>query len=595
MRKWPEIQTISRFALGVFTLAVGASSLTMACTGMIGGADGDPTKKGSSALCDPTLRPPAAELRRLTASQYRNTLRDLVAWSTKDPNAANSILAISGALANLPPDQREPTPQDVHGTYRRLDQTLQDTQVQAYYFAALDISASLTSPTWIGKVVGTCATDGNASNDAKCIDDFVRSFGMRALRRPLTDIEVASYRAVYGGSTAQDPAAYADVIGVFLNAPEFLYQVEHGDQKIDDHTYALGAWELASRLSYQLWDTMPDDALFDAARDGSLLKEDGYRKQVDRMFADPRTRQTMDGFFVDWLKAEDLADLTVRNNDPVFKSFAGANLPSAKLRAEMIQDAVDTVDWFVWNDPKGMKELLTTDVSVNRGPELAKIYGVPAWNGQGDPPRFTDGQRPGLFTRALFLTSGGANTRPILKGVFLRKHILCDELGMPPANANAVPPELRPDMTTREVVEELTQKDGTVCASCHRPMINPLGFATEGFDALGRFRTEQRLFDPMNGVLLGSKPVHTDSIPQVEFGDTKPSAGPRDLMSQIADSPKAGACFARNYFRFTYGRWEEKGDGCAIESIGEALEKGSIADMLKAAVLDKRFQQRVFD
>lgn len=529
MHKRAEIRRNRRFTLGALALGVGATALISGCTGVFGEGSDDPNGQTKLGLCDPSLKPPAAELRRLTATQYRNTLRDLVTWATKDAQTAQSILAASSALANLPPDQREITSQDVHGSYRRLDQTLQDTQLQAYYFTAIEIGGALTQANRIGTVVGSCATDADTSNDAKCIDDFIKSFGMRALRRPLTDDEVVRFRMPFGGNTKQDPAAYGDLIGILLNAPEFLYQVEHGEAPVTGKagTYSLSAYELASRLSYQLWDTMPDDALFAAAKDNSLKSDDGYRKQVDRMFADPKTRTTMDGFFRDWLKADDLGPLDLRNNDTLYQNFAGANLPSKTLRDEMIADAIDTVDWFVWNKPGALKELLTTNVSVNKGPELAKIYGTPAFSGQGDPPKFPDGQRPGLFTRALFLASGGANTRPILKGVFLRKHILCDALGMPPANANAVPPQLKPDMTTREVVEELTQKDGTVCASCHKPMINPLGFATEGFDALARFRTEQTLFDPMSGAKVGSKPVHTDSTPQVEIGDTTPRAARR--------------------------------------------------------------------
>lgn len=580
--------------LGAFSLVAGVVTPMIACTGVIGSGGNERTQ--GQGLCDPTARPTPASLRRLTATQYRSTLADLVAWATKDANAARAILAKSASLAALPDDRREPTPQDIHGSYRRLDQTLQDQQVQSYYYAATEIAAQLTSPQWINVVVGPCATDKSPSGP--CLDAFIQRFGARALRRPPTQDEIAQMRAVYGSAQTGDPLAFADVIGVMLNAPQFLYQVEHGDAPVPNQpgTFTLSSWELASRLAYQLWDTMPDDELFTAAADGSILKDDVFRREVDRMLADPRARVTLDGFVRDWLKADDLSPLDLRNTDPLFIAFAGANLPSKTLRDEVIADAVDTVDYFMWTKPSGMKELLTSDVAVNKGPELAKIYGVPAWNGQGAPPSFAAGQRPGLFTRALFLASGSANTRPIQKGVFLRRHILCDEIGTPPAGANAKLPELRPDLTTREVVEQLTQVDGTVCAGCHKPIINPLGFATEGFDALGRFRTEQRLFDPMTGALVGSKPVRTDSIPQVKIGDTRASSGPSDLMQQIAESDKPSVCFARNFFRFTWARWEDDAtDGCVIRSMGDALSKGSLIDVVKAAVLDARFKQRTFD
>jgi hypothetical protein len=179
--------------------------------------------------------------------------------------------------------------------------------------------------------------------------------------------------------------------------------------------------------------------------------------------------------------------------------------------------------------------------------------------------------------------------------VFIRRNVLCDEIPPPPPGANAVPPQLSPDMTTRQVVEELTQKKGTVCTSCHLGAINPLGFATENFDALGRSRTEQRLFDA-NGTPIGSKQIDTRSVPAVEAGDTTPSSGAADLSELIVKSGKANACLARNYFRFTYGRWEDLAtDGCALEQMRKRLDAGgSIGDLLKEAALSPSFRRRSF-
>ncbi|HMI94778.1 MAG TPA: DUF1588 domain-containing protein, partial [Polyangiales bacterium] len=179
---------------------------------------------------------------------------------------------------------------------------------------------------------------------------------------------------------------------------------------------------------------------------------------------------------------------------------------------------------------------------------------------------------------------------------FVRKQILCDELPPPPPGANAKPPELRSDMTTREVVEELTETPGTVCAGCHASLINPLGFASEGFDALGRLRSEQRLFD-MDGSEVDSKPVDTRTIPNVVLGDDTSSSGIAELSEQIAVSGKSEACVARNFFRFTYARWEqEELDGCALEALRTALAAGgTIPDMLRAAVLSPEFRRRRFE
>ena len=262
----------------------------------------------------------------------------------------------------------------------------------------------------------------------------------------------------------------------------------------------------------------------------------------------------------------------------------------------MIDDVLDMLAHYTWNEPGGMKELFTSELSFAKDPRLSAIYGVPAWDGVSAPPRLPPGERPGLLTRALFLSTGTANTRPIMKGVFLRRRMLCDALPPPPAGVNAMPPELRSDMTTRQVVTEVTEQPGTSCAGCHATRINPLGFAFEGFDALGRFRTEQRLFDAQ-GNLLGALPVDTRSVPEVYAGDPRSAAGPAELVQLMLESGKLEACLARNYFRFVFGRWEDEArDGCALERLRRRLaDSGQIRELLKEAALTPEFRRRRFE
>jgi hypothetical protein len=588
--------------------ATSGSGTTGANTNVNGAGDtvGTTTTGGPSAssnpgeppkfACDPAARAPVATLRRLTTTQYKNTLASLASWALADATMGTQMMSgMADVLRAMPEDQREAVPQDLHGSYRRLDQSLQQENVDGAYAAGIAFGNALAAH--LGVVVGTCATDADASNDASCLDAFIQRFGARALRRPLDATEVAFYRSVYGANAAPDPQAYADVIGVMLNSPQFLYFVEHGSAEVAGMpgVYEVTPFELASRLSYQFWDTLPDDTLWQTASDGSLLQPDVYQREVDRLYADPRTRPTISGFVSDWLKTDDLPALDSHNQDAVFRAFAGTDLPGAGLRQQMIDDVLGLVDFYVWNKKGSLDDLLTTELSFARGADLAKLYGVAPWDGVSAPPSFPSGQRPGFLTRALFLASGSANTRPILKGVFIRRNMLCDEIPPPPPGANAVPPQLSPDMTTRQVVEQLTQKQGSVCAGCHTKVINPLGFATEDFDALGRFRTEQRLFDA-NGNEVGRKPVDTHSVPLVADGDTSASAGPADLTRLIVQSGKANACFARNYFRFTYARWEDlAADGCTLESLRKELDGGGrVGDLLKAVALSPAFRRRTF-
>jgi hypothetical protein len=561
------------------------------------GAGGAFVPRGVSFACDANAAPAPATLRRLTMTQYRNTITDLVSWATGSASAGQGVMSsVTAQLGELPDDHREVVPQDLHGSYRRLDQSLQQVHVDATYDVAVAVGAALTTSSRLGAVVGSCATDSSTSNDASCLDSFIKTFGARALRRPLTSDEVDFYKSAYGSSTTASAAAYADLIGVFLTAPELLYFVEHGGNAVagQSNVFDASAYELASRLSYQLWQTSPDDALLAAAADGSLLTDAAYRAQIARMLADPRARPALDEFFADWTKADDLPALDAKNGDPVFKAFAGNDLPNAGLRQAMIDDVLGLLDHYTWTAPAGVASLFTSDLSFARDSRLAKIYGVPAWDGSAAPPALPAGERPGLLTRALFLSTGSANTRPIMKGVYIRKTILCDDIPPPPPGANAKPPDLMPGMTTRESVEAVTEMPGTVCEACHGPVINPLGFATEGFDALGRFRTAQTLYDA-TGAVIGSKPVDTTSVPQVSAGDPTASGGPSDLMALIVASGKVEACLSRNFFRFTYARWEDDtADGCALEDARAALASGKLTDLVTAVLLSPQFRRRAF-
>ena len=390
----------------------------------------------------------------------------------------------------------------------------------------------------------------------------------------------------------------ADVIGVLLNAPQMVYFVEHGSSEVAGKAgiFQLSAYELASRLSYQLWQSAPDAELLAHAADGSLLDAQQYRVQVERLLSDARAHTALAEFFQDWAKVEELPALDAKNLDPVFKAFAASNLPSPSLRQDMIDDVVGLLGYYTWQKPSGVAALFQSESSFARSAELAALYGVAPWDGSAEPPMFPAGQRPGLLTRALFLSTGSPNTRPIMKGLFIRKHILCDSIPPPPPGANAKPPELQPGMTTRETVEELTQMAGTVCAGCHTTLLNPLGFATENFDALGRYRTEQQFFDAQ-GNPAGSKPVDTSGVPFVLSASEAGAAGPSELMGQIVASGKVEACLSRNFFRYTFARWEDLAtDGCALESMRQALlNGGGVVELVMAATLDGSFRERAFE
>jgi hypothetical protein len=568
----------------------------------------------TSFTCDPTQKPPLGVLRARTTAQYTNTLSDLTSFALADPSGGPTVLTeIASTLAALP--SNTPTvPQNSlalatafpDGGWLRGDQDMQIVRVQAFYNIGVAVGQALTQPSRLGTVVGSCATDNDPSNDAACLTTFIQTFGARALGRPITAADVAAYTDVYGTDPTANPAAYADVITVFLNAPEFIYAVEHGDQPVAGlpGVYTLSSYELAARLSYHVWDTMPDDELWGVAQDGTILQDAVYQKEVARLFADPRAKAALDNFYQDYLQVRSVGgprgtgglnyhDFTLGETDPRYIAFAGADLPTASTEANMVTDALGMLDYFTWTAPGTVHDLLTSSLAFPRTADLAQIYGLPMWDGTSMPPSFPPGQRPGLFTRAL-VVAAGEETSPILKGVYLRRYLLCDTISPPPpqaANAVVTPSA---NSTTRQVTEALTSV--SPCNGCHPKWLNPLGFATESFDGLGRFRTEETLYNT-DGSVATKLPVDTAVTPYVEMADGVDTAGgASDLMELAEKSEKPAACIARNYFRYTFARFEDlTADACTLEALRTSLTgNGTLVNMVQAVVNTPAFKQRTF-
>lgn len=564
------------------------------------GTGGAPDNPDVAFACDPSAVPATTPMRKLTGTQYRNTLADLLKLSLKDDALVSAVMSdatVTAAISEVPKDVAATVPTDKYGTFRQLDQDVLPTHIESGFKVAVAVGAAIaTVPARLGAIAGACATDANAGNDAPCMGDFVTRFGERALRRPLDAAEATFYKGVFGTG---GPKGWGDLIGAFLTAPQFLYVVEHGTDGVSGKTdvYKLSDFELASRLSYHFWQTMPDDALFAAAKSGTLSQPAVYQMHVERLAMDSRARATMDEFFYDYFKLfpsaiRDLTKLNIKANDATYKAFAGADLPTAELGRNMANELVDMARYFTWEKGGKFVDLLTNEHSFAKTSDLAKIYGLAPWNGSGEPPKFPAGQRPGFLTRAAFLSTGILMSRPIIKGVTIREHVLCDHVPAPPNNA-AVNSNLdTSNQTTRQAVEAITEQTGTACASCHKLLINPLGFPTESFDSLGRHRTVEKIFDA-TGKMLREIPVDTRSQPQVVAGDKTAVDGAAGMVDLVVKSGKAQACFARNYFRFSFARMEsEAADGCSLERLRDRTQNGSLADVLREAALLPAFTTR---
>jgi hypothetical protein len=356
---------------------------------------------------------------------------------------------------------------------------------------------------------------------------------------------------------------------------------------------------LASRLSYHFWNTMPDEELFAAAADGSLLTDAGYLAEVDRIVADARTRETVDTFYREWLRYDQVGGL---KSTALFDAFANdpAILADGPGVIAAMQEEVDQLtSYYTWEVDGDFQDLLTSDLSFTTSPLLASIYGVSPWDGQGEPGHFENGERSGLLSRAAFLVTGSYQTNPVLRGAIIRRRILCQDMTAPPPSALPAgaldPPEYSPEMTTRQAYEEKTKNEP--CASCHAKM-NPIGFVLEQYDALGRHRTAERMFDPETAEELDALPIDTKAVPELTAGDMAEVSQTADLMQKVAETGQVESCFARTYFRFAHAKIESGNDHCAVERVEAALaglddSPGSLREALRAIALDPSFRQRV--
>lgn len=594
----------SRALPGAFAL------LAFACTGSVmgpgggagpggsggrGGSQGpDPVNPAAPTYqCDESAVPDSVGLRRLTSTQYLNAMRDLVRWALPgDPAGAMAVLSALGpTFERFPEDARFRNNQIP--TNRQMNQPIQQAHVEEGYAIAVAIGRELTTGARLASVVGSCV---NAFN-AQCVNDFIVRFGERALRRPLSGDDVAFYRTNFYRAESNDPAAWADLIAGLLAAPEVFYLVESGEDAVPGKrdVYRLNAYEQASRLSFYFTHTLPDDELWQAAKSGALLGDAEYARQVDRLMAKGEARRSTKEFFEDYLRVEDFDRIDRNRENATFRLFAGDNLPSSMLQQALAEDAVGMAQWLTWDKPNGsVGDLLSSEQSFARSPELAAIYGVPAWDGQGDPPVFpAEQERHGIFTRAGFVATGMVTTRPIIKGVHLRESWLCDHIPPPPPGASNTPVDTT-SRTAREAVELITEQEGTTCRGCHQLYTNPIGFATEVYDGIGRFRTEEQVFD--GETPTGTRPLNTVARPHIDLDDDTEVSGPAGLMRLVRESGKIEYCMAQHLFRYSFARLEDKTrDGCALESLRRAARRqgGSLRDVFREVAMMPEFRTRL--
>jgi hypothetical protein len=389
--------------------------------------------------------------------------------------------------------------------------------------------------------LGSCS----ALEPRACALERIASFARRALRRPASSAELASYAALFDQVATRE----GDAVGLqavaerLLGSPDFLYRVELGDAasgKLTEH-------ELASRLAFTFWEAPPDQELATLADQGNLSAN--LAAQLTRLSSDARAGAVFKRFLGSWLQT---SRTTLASKD------AAAYPEFEALKPEMVAEMDGFISALV--EGNGSVQSIVSAPFTWAGPGLASFYGV-SHSGSGSERVDLPG-RPGLLTRAGFLATLGRarGSSPIRRGAFIRERLLCLPLGLPPPGADAIPSDAVPTTTTREFFSSLTS--GPTCVGCHR-LINPLGFALEAYDGIGRARSSE------NGAL-----IDTSADVTLDDGATQHVAGAEELAAALAKSPQLLRCFATQWFRSRFGRIEVGGDSAIIDALTTALGNG---------------------
>jgi hypothetical protein len=489
----------------------------------------------------------------LTQSEYNNTVRDLLGDTTQPAN-------------QFPPDQ-----QIGDFTNTAVALTVPPLLAQAYQTAAEQLATTALSNPSSKLVPCTLA----AGTDA-CAQSFIQSFGKQAYRRPLTTTEQNALFTLYQSNSMG--ATFANgiqaIIEAVLQSADFLYRVEFGDtSQAQGSVLPLTPYEMASRLSYFLWESMPDATLFAAADANQLSTKDQLATQARRLLQSPNAHPAIRQFFLEWLTETELP--TVSKSATVYPTFTGT------LHSSMQNETKAFLDWVMWTSDHKLPTLLTSPVSFLNS-ELAAVYGVSGVTGttlqqaQLDPT-----QRAGVLTQLSMMTLLGKPDRssPVLRGKFIRDELLCQVIPPPPQNLVITPPMVTPGVSTREAF--VMHEAVAACKSCHA-LMDPIGFGFENYDGMGAFRTVDQ-----------GQPV--DSTGTLAGTDVDgPFNNAIDLIKRLAGSQQVSDCFATEWFRYAFGRGESTDDTCSLQSLKGAFTSSQldIQELLVAVTQTDAFRYR---
>jgi hypothetical protein len=473
-------------------------------------------------------------IRRLTHSQYNNTVRDLLGDLTR-------------------PASRFPKEDVIHGfTNQVAGQGISPLLAEAYSEAAERLAKAAFRGGDPHRLVPLAP---GSATDRECAVAFVRDFGRQAFRRPLSDEEVTYYSGLLLAE-AERTGTWLDgprlVVEVMLQSPHFLYRVERGPES------PYRPYEVATRLAYFLWNTTPDLPLLQAAADGQLSTRSDVEAMARRMLDDPRARPAFDDFLAQWMRFDRvLAATRDRRRFPQY---------SPDTAVSMTEETRRLFQHLVWND-QNFLEFFTADYTFING-ELAELYGLPSPPEEFGQVRYPDNSgRGGVLGHGTFLllTSNPAETSPTSRGLFVRNQFLGQDVPPPPPGTSTELPEIAEDrpMTNRERLAVHLNSES--CASCHR-LIDPIGFGFEQYNAVGAFEEKVSLrFGPRNDPR--TMELELDTTAHIQGIDHSEFQSPKELGRILAASETCQRCIVKQLFRYAMGRLETGRDRPVVDSL----------------------------
>jgi Protein of unknown function (DUF1592)/Protein of unknown function (DUF1588)/Protein of unknown function (DUF1587)/Protein of unknown function (DUF1595)/Protein of unknown function (DUF1585) len=503
--------------------------------GGVSGGGGSPGAQPPARCQNRTIHPGRAPVRRLTRFEYNNTVRDLLG-DTTEPAVALPSDEIANGFGN-----------DAEAL------SVSSLLVEQYGTVAEGIATRATQGGALTRLLPCAATVMPASEES-CTRTFVGSFAARAYRRSVTQAEtdelVALARSVRGASGFA--SGIAAVIEVVLQSPDFLYRLEWGapDPAHPELRRPTGD-EMATRLSYLFWGTMPDDKLRAAAKAGELSTAEGVLVEASRLVEDPRARPVVRFFFDSLLPISGLGAL--ERDRTLFPTYSGT------IGALMREETQRLLEDEIFAGSGNWPGVLLSDHTFVNGP-LAAFYGMSGVSGDTFRKVPLDDHRLGLLTLGGLMagTTPSNTTNPVLRGSFVVRKLMCRTIPLPTGDilAKVKPPPPYSGKTARE--RYTAHKADPICASCHAQM-DPVGLAFENFNPVGLWR------DTENGVTIDASAV----VP----GTDEMVAGPQELIRKLAALDDVNDCLASHWMDFAYGQSAGARDECVQAGVVGAFAK----------------------